>query len=168
MIYLEKIEELVSNYIPNNGDPVWLIDKSPKDNLGFFFTSKVPIFKLALSNMGWCETDDPDVEMSLFSNLENAYECIYNAATSITDINTDQYESVNYQILETSKGFLVLWFDDALEFGGNICFHSQKAISQYSECHFYNNGEEIENRQPEHKDLNLWIDIFKELGILEP
>ena len=159
MIHLEKIQEIVSNYIPNNGDPVWLIDKSPKDNLGFFFTSKIPIFKLAFSNMGWCETDDPDIEMSLFSNLEDAYECIYNAATSITGINTDQYESVNYQILETSKGFLVLWFDDALEFGGNISFadgHSKFYLAKEADSNACNGAPCYEIYSWESRNLWAW------------
>ena len=39
----------------------------------------------------------------------------------------------------------------------------QEIVSNY----IPSNGEEIENRQPEHKDLNLWIDIFKELEILK-
>lgn len=172
MSNLERIKSLIQ--LPVQG-PSWLIDESPSEN-SFPCFDKAPLFKLTLTNHGWPDYEDPDIELALFEHLEDAYGCIADAIQSqdLIDDYTHTDTSVSYAIFQTSEGYLVAWDDESLEFGGNILaygpedqavkVHEAKARSTYSECHFGSNASEIDSRQPNHPELALWKKVFHELG----
>lgn len=170
MSNLDRIKAVVETYEP--GETYWIIDMAPTSNEGFRYLAPTPVLKLSLTTSGWDEYEDPDIEMALFDEREDALGCIAEAVETLDKENDDATESVSYAMYETSKGFLVSWVDSALEFGGNIFAYGeartfiQKAKSTYSDCHFGQNGPEIIGREGDRMpDVDMWVELLKEMGV---
>ena len=141
----------------------WIVDESPTDNQYFEFSDVTPIFKLVLTPDAESEYlgEDPDIEILLFEDIDDAYSLVSEAIKKFENgfnNNFDYCEGLCYGIYKVDQGYILTWHDTSLDFGGNIIHYTyrdgttsstdehkllyNKAISEYSDCHFSQNNVE--------------------------
>jgi hypothetical protein len=168
--------------------PLQLKVVAPCDNSITPYAVRVPILVACVEpDPEWEWFEDPDIELVLFADLDDAVELI---ALSIPKEGTpNKYPGgLSYAVFEVKEGFVAAWVDEQLDWGGNLLYYEgdpeekkaliDKSLSYHSDCHCSENifspyeaslEEGLRERWSQdgpvdEEKLSLWVSIIGQLN----